>query len=1235
VGAEIPLAVFRNLCPNCGGEIDSRRLDLRLPCRKCLSLPDEEILKRLGDSPSKSRIAELLREAGTLTERYERLARWEDRLEKLASLFSKATGYKPWGAQRLWARRAVMDRSFAMVAPTGSGKTTFGLVLAIYVALEEKGKVYLLFPSTLLVQQAHERLESFIGRLGVKLEVVSYHANLTKKQASEAKERIAKGEYQILITTSSFLARNFQLLENRRFHLIFVDDVDALLRRSKNVDRVLKLLGFPQEVIDEALMILELRSKLRRALRVGGKELEKIRNLLDSAQERLQKFLSRGKMGLLVVSGASIRARRTKRIKLFQELLGFQLGSRLEMSRNVADLYTHPKKDLMAEAAELAKRLGGGGLLFVPMHGGLPMAQELAKQLEKLGIKALVYGKARRRLLEAFKSGEVDVLVGVASSRSPLARGLDLPQRVRYAIFAGVPKIKISLEFREEFKPYRAVILLARLRDLLNQRERRQADNYIERLRRLSPLLSPQEKQAILEAMQAGKQLKGFLGKAQKLFSEVAQFLELVLSREEVRKALRENPHLSLVEENGQYFLVVPDAVAYIQASGRTSRLYAGGVSRGLSVVLIDDDVAMQGLMREVRWFAEDVEWKSLDEVDLEQLISEVDRDRELIAKILRGEASLQLKDPVKSCLLVVESPNKARTIARFFGKPSKRRIGSLTLYEVSTGDKVLGIVASGGHVFDLAIGVGLHGVLVNDGEITPVYAPITRCRRCGESYTEPRDICPKCGGKNFENKLDIIQQLRGVAGEVDIVYIGTDADSEGEKIGWDIAQALSPYTNQIRRIEFHEITRRAILEALNSPREIDMRLVGAQLVRRVEDRWIGFTLSQKLWRRFNRYELSAGRVQTPVLGWVIRRTEESRRSVMEHYEITLENGLKFIVKKPRQTRREIEEFTEKLKQSTFTVEVVEESSVEVKPPPPYTTDTMLREAHAALKIGVEAIMRLAQDLFETGLITYHRTDSTRVSHVGMAIAREYIQERFGEKLYKGRPWAIGEEGAHECIRPTRPLDVDRLKEMISLGTLRLAKRLTRQHFALYALIFRRFMASQMKPAKALKQKITIRNKELGIEETKEGYVELTEPGFTLIKPIRLTPKAEQGEIRVSEVRHWQAPTIRLYTQGELIEEMKRRGIGRPSTYARIVQTLFRRGYVKEVGGKYLVPTQRGVLVYNYLSERFNRYVSEETTRKLRETMDLVEAGQVDYLEALNELYQQILEIEAASEQNS
>jgi len=718
---------------------------------------------------------------------------------------------------------------------------------------------------------------------------------------------------------------------------------------------------------------------------------------------------------------------------------------------------------------------------------------------------------------------------------------------------------------------------------------------------------------------------------------ELRKILRDLVSRENLVKELERRALVSLRPLNGKLYLLLPDAPTYLQASGRTSRMYAGGLSKGLSVVVAGDERLLEALMKQVAWYSDDVSWVKLEELDLSKVLAEIDRDRELIRELARGGARRETADLVKTALVVVESPTKARTIASFFGRPSRRNVGGLPVYEVSTGNLILLIAASKGHVLDLITGGSepararrmLWGVIVEDGSaFIPVYATIKRCLNCGEQFTESKNgACPYCGSTNIADQAAVINALKRAASEVDLVLLATDPDTEGEKIAWDLYVLLKPYTGTVRRIEFHEVTRRAFEEALRNQRDVDVRRVEAQLVRRVEDRWIGFSLSMKLWERFGKRWLSAGRVQTPVLGWVIDRYNEVKKSVKTIFSVKLENGWQLTFESDV-AGREAVEVAKKLAESRVTIERVGSEEVKLPPPPPYTTDALLREAAANLRLSVSEVMRLAQDLFELGLITYHRTDSVHVSATGIGIAKAYLTERAMQQLFVGRSWAP--PGTHECIRPTRPYDAETLRALVNQGVLQLVRQLTPHHYRLYDMIFRRFVASQMREAvvkvERFKACASVNSLELSREIT--IYSEIVEQGFAAVyrpfNPVKLEP----GTYKVVGVTRSRRPTLRLYTQADLIALMKENGIGRPSTYAKIVSTLFERKYVIETKRRTIAPTKLGREVYAYLSDKFGNMISVERTRKVEEEMDKVERGERNYIDVLREFYREVVSIE-------
>ncbi|NPA86879.1 MAG: reverse gyrase [Candidatus Diapherotrites archaeon] len=1145
-------AIFDNLCPNCDGEINDVRLRIKNPCPSCLPaeivLDDffklvEEVYAHLKDPRG-----------------YETIHRVISGLREFSEFFEKLVGNKPWSAQRTWAKRLFLGKSFSIVAPTGVGKSLFGVVFGLFLT-ERRRKVYIVVPTSTLVNQTYQRARELLD----KDYIVAFHSGLSKKEKEEAMERIREGKFRMLITTSQFLARRFELLEDKRFDLVYVDDVDAFLKASRNIDRVLKLLGFTEEIIEMAYQVVLEKIRLLR----GRGDPKKI----EALTKKIEAFKRRRKLGQLVVASATGRARGL-RVKLFRELLDFEVGSSRANLRNVVNAYTELSDDGFAE---LIEKLGTGGIVFVATVYGEEKAKELVELLKERGIRAEFGGGSKAvKALERFAAGEVDVLVGSAYYYGTLVRGIDLPERVRYTVFYGVPRFRFGLDL-EGITPGRLAFLLDILYDVVGDSKLRVLAN---RLRRYG------REEDVEEGRRIAREL---------------------LSRREVIEKLKEHPDIIIEEEEGDLRIIIPDYKTYVQGSGRASRMYAGGITKGLSVLLVDHWKAFE-MLRRIMFNLYNEEFLPLEEIDLEKLLKEIDEDRKRVREAGRWE------DPVKTVLFIVESPNKARTIARFFGKPSVYRLGTIRSYEVATGKYILNVVATRGHMYDLVVDRGFHGVLVNH-RIIPIYTTIKVCRKCGTQTT--LNVCPRCGTDEYlEDAKDRANALRVLSLEVDSVIIGTDPDTEGEKIAWDVYLTVSPYVAEIHRAEFHEVTRNAILQALEELRDINENRVDAQIVRRIEDRWIGFELSQKLWAVFKNRNLSAGRVQTPVLGWIIQRYEEHKRNIAVFLSV-LWDGQRTVFETPFKSLNEAEEYG---KSGKVRVRLLERRKEERNPQPPFTTDTMIREAGNRYNFGAKYIMDLAQDLFEAGLITYHRTDSTRVSPVGIALAREYISSKYGEEYFHGRSW--GEGGAHEAIRPTRALDTETLIRYIREGEI-VVEGLGRDHFRLYDLIFKRFIKSQMKAAE-----VVIGRYEIALEalkEEEERIIEIIFPGWMIVDGVKPEPLPE-GVFDVKEVRAFKASKVPLYTQSDVVALMKERGIGRPSTYATIIQKLLERRYVMESKAKRkLYPTQLGIQVYNYLISKFPDLVSEERTRMLEKIMEEIEEGKRDYQEVLRELYREIL----------
>lgn len=1189
-----------------------------LPCEKCLPDIDIKLLElaqkdrlsflkelciHLPCSESKNKFRELLRE--------------EESIQEFTEFFRNAVGNPPWSAQITWAKRVFKGKSFTILAPTGVGKSLFGIIMALYLATKGK-KCYLVQPTSLLVKQTSDRLATYAKKLGLDVKVAAYIVK-GGKEKTEVLNRIAGGDYGILVTTSHFLSKNFELIKNVKFDFIFVDDVDSIIKSSKNIDKILLLLGLSQDAINIANKILRL------IVSKGRFSEDRLRELND-ARQKLKELTSNRKIGVLVVSTATGRPRGL-RVKLFRELLGFEIGSRTELLRNVVDSYLLVSEgDLEKYVAEVASKLGRGGLIFVQPGVSSERVEKLLTLLAEKGIKAEIVTSKSKKAFSRFENGELDVLIGYATYYGLLVRGIDLPHIIRYAIFAGTPHFKFSAEV-EEANPLRLLQIAQALRSVLSGSGAARLDRLTAGLRRRLRDLELQSFRALSEALNAGKRPDGFLGQIYDQALELRAILRELTSKGEILKALEERAVASIRLVDGKPFLLIPDAPTYLQATGRTSRMFAGGISKGVSVVVTDDEKLLAALQKQVSWYTDECNWIKFDELDLSKVLSEVERDRELIVSIAKGEVKPGAADIVRTALVVVESPTKARTIASFFGRPSVRKLNAINVYEVSSGGYVLLIAASKGHVIDLvtdATNEGLWGVQVSDGKFVPLYATIKRCLNCGEQFTVPGNgyVCPYCNSTNLIDQQTVVDALREVASEVDTVFLATDPDTEGEKIAWDLYVLLKPYAKGIERIEFHEVTRRAFEEAIANPRSIDMKRVEAQLVRRIEDRWIGFSLSQKLWKAFGKQWLSAGRVQTPVLGWVIEQYEKVKKSFRTVFKLRLENGLTITLELDN-LEKAASEIAKELKGSVAVIELQGVESVKMAPPPPLTTDTLLREAMQSLGFRVEETMGLAQELFEMGLITYHRTDSPHVSNLGIGIAKSYITEKFGEAVFRGRSW--GPPGTHECIRPTRPHDADTLKALVNQGILQLARPLTNAHIRLYDLIFRRFMASQMSEAVVEIAKYNVKVGNYSKELTLHSNV--IEHGFTAVyMPFKLA-RIEPGSYTVLEVRRRKMPAEKLYTQADLVARMKEEGIGRPSTYAKIIAVLLERRYVIETKRHCLIPTKLGMDVFNYLSseEKYRQLVSVERTRKVEEIMDRIERGEVDYLRALKDFYDEVM----------
>ena len=541
--------------------------------------------------------------------------------------------------------------------------------------------------------------------------------------------------------------------------------------------------------------------------------------------------------------------------------------------------------------------------------------------------------------------------------------------------------------------------------------------------------------------------------------------------------------------------------------------------------------------------------------------------------------------------LVIVESPSKAKTIGKYLG----------SRYNV---------IASVGHVRDLPkskLGIDI------DDNFEPQYISI-------------------------RGKGDLIKSLKKEASKASKVYLATDPDREGEAISWHLAFLLDLDPEEACRIEFNEITKDTIKEAIKHPRKINMGLVDAQQARRVLDRLVGYQISPLLWRKV-RKGLSAGRVQSAALKIICDREREIEKfEPKEFWNITAEfkkgkkfqaklaeaNGKKIVVENKAQNDNIIKE----LNSGEFTVSDVKEKIRMQKPYPPFTTSSLQQDAGNKLNFNAKKTMMIAQQLYEgvdvkgrgtTGLITYLRSDSVRVSDAAKQAAKDLIVSKFGAEYSANNVFSNKKkdiQDAHEAIRPA----------IIELEPELIKDSLTADQFKLYKLIWNRFMASQMSQSKSNSIQVNIAN---GIYGFKANGSELLFDGFRRLyntaddEGAKLLPSLEKDEkLKAESLKGEQSftqPPAR-YTEASLVKELEDKDIGRPSTYAPIVSTLTERKYVGREK-KALKPTELGFLVNDLMEEYFKDIVDAGFTANMENRLDDVEVGSQKWKNLISEFY--------------
>ncbi len=506
------------------------------------------------------------------------------------------------------------------------------------------------------------------------------------------------------------------------------------------------------------------------------------------------------------------------------------------------------------------------------------------------------------------------------------------------------------------------------------------------------------------------------------------------------------------------------------------------------------------------------------------------------------------------------------------------------------------------------------------------------------------KDLPPKELGvdlKTFEPKYELIRGkgktlafIKKVARESEYILIGSDPDREGEAIAHHLAEELKRLKKPIKRVLFYEITPEAVREAVENPTDIDEKKVEAQKARRVLDRLVGYLISPILWKKVKGWGLSAGRVQTAALRLIVEREREIKAFKPEpfwHIHAHLKRGKEeFVARTVREFKDEgkAKETYAKLKGKDFVVIKYVRKEEKKSPPPPLKTSTLQQVANTVLGFSAEKTMQLAQRLFEgveidgkrVGLITYHRTDSTRLSRKGINLLRKYVKENFPQEYLpkRGRPYGRDRgnvQGAHEAIRPTYPdITPESLKGKIDEDLVKL-----------YDIIWRRAVASQMSPLRYERREVILEAE--GVRSKAEGR-KITFDGWSRVWPYNLRegeeiPDLKEGEVLKVEslklVKDETKPPAR-YTQASLVEELEKRGIGRPSTYATIISTLFRRKYIYR-RGKALAPTERGERVLDELLKDFPDIFEYEFTAKMEEKLDRIEEGKESYDHLIREFY--------------
>ena len=547
--------------------------------------------------------------------------------------------------------------------------------------------------------------------------------------------------------------------------------------------------------------------------------------------------------------------------------------------------------------------------------------------------------------------------------------------------------------------------------------------------------------------------------------------------------------------------------------------------------------------------------------------------------------------------LIIVESPAKANTIKKFLGGSTK-------------------VVASMGHIRDL---------------------PKSKMGIDIEHDFEPEYI-------NIRGKGDLIKLLKKDAKQAKKIYIATDPDREGEAIAWHLAKILEDEKDKIVRVTFNEITKNAVQKAIKEPRDIDINLVDAQQARRVLDRIVGYKISPVLWKKVRR-GLSAGRVQSVAVKLIVDRENEIEKFIPEEYWNIYADLEDIKTKKEFQahfygkdgkkleihSNDEVQEILNNVKDANYIVSEVKKGEKKRTPAPPFTTSTMQQEASRKLGFTLKKTMSIAQGLYEgvkipekgtVGLITYMRTDSTRISEEARSVAKTQITKLYGENYYENRYYKTKKDAqdAHEAIRPTYiDIEPDSIKDS-----------LTNDQYKLYKLVYNRFLASQMAPAVYDTMNVNIKANAYDFKANGQvlkfkGFMTLYVEGTDKEEKEEegMLPELEENqEVKLKKLNPKQSftePPPR-YTEASLVKALEEKGIGRPSTYSPTITTILERRYI-EKEKKQLYPTELGKVVNKLLTENFTDVINVEFTAKIEDEFDEIAEGHEKWKKMIREFY--------------